>query len=154
MPRLLLTLTVTAVAACLIWATPVVIADQGNDARPSNRNIKTAKRAIKKRKFDKAIRYLKKELGKNPDSADAHNLIGYSYRKTDQVQLAFTHYNNALNLAPEHKGANEYLGELYLEQGKLVQAEQRLAILASACERKCDEYKDLQQAVDEYKSNN
>ena len=32
---------------------------------------------------------------------------------------ALAHYGKALELKPEHRGANEYLGELYLDLGRM-----------------------------------
>ena len=42
---------------------------------------------------------------------------------------AMTYYTKALNLEPNHLGANEYMGELYLELNDLAKAEERLADL-------------------------
>jgi tetratricopeptide (TPR) repeat protein len=60
--------------------------------------------------------------------------MGYSLRKTGQTQLALEYYNRALALMPKHLGANEYLGELYVELGQMDKAKERLAVLA--CLRK------------------
>lgn len=61
-----------------------------------------------------------------------------------------TYYTKALNLEPQHLGANEYLGELYLELNDLPKAQARLAILKGAC-GDCEEYEDLEEAIDDYK---
>ena len=42
-------------------------------------------------------------------------------------------YNEALRIDPNHRGALEYSGELYLMKGDLARAEERLAALDKAC---------------------
>ena len=49
-------------------------------------------------------------------------------------------------------GANEYLGELYLETGELKKAEGRLAELVAACPSGCEEREELAEAIEAYKS--
>lgn len=87
-------------------------------------------------------------------SADWHNLMGYSHRKarTPDLAAAEHHYNEALRLNANHKGALEYSGELYLMKGELPRAEQRLAALAQVCGTSCEEYKDLQAAIQRHKA--
>jgi Flp pilus assembly protein TadD len=88
------------------------------------------------------------------DSADWHNLMGYSYRKARQPDLAAAerHYDEALRLDPKHRGALEYSGELYLMKGDLARAEQRLATLDKVCTFSCAEYRDLKKAVAAHKA--
>lgn len=87
-------------------------------------------------------------------SADWHNLMGYSHRKarTPDLAAAERHYDEALRLNANHKGALEYSGELYLMKGELPRAEQRLAALAQVCGTSCEEYKDLQAAIQRHKA--
>ena len=68
-----------------------------------------------------------KALDKDPGNADALNLMGYSYRKLGEFDEAMEYYEDALKLQPDHIGANEYMGELYLEMKNLPKAEERLA---------------------------
>ena len=88
------------------------------------------------------------------DSADWHNLMGYSYRKARQPDLAAAerHYDEALRIDPKHRGALEYSGELYLMKGDLARAEQRLATLDKVCTFSCAEYRDLKKAVAQHKA--
>ena len=82
---------------------------------------------------------------------DVLNMLGYAYRKLGRVDAAFDHYREALAIEPRHLGANEYLGELYLEAGELERAEQRLAELAIACPAGCEERDELSEAIAAYK---
>ncbi len=87
-------------------------------------------------------------------SADWHNLMGYSLRKAATPDLAGAerHYNEALRISPQHRGALEYAGELALMQGNLPLAQQREAALVRACNGACEELSDLQAALVRYKA--
>jgi tetratricopeptide (TPR) repeat protein len=70
-------------------------------------------------------------------------MLGYSYRNLKQYDLAFKHYQRAIELDPRHRGAHEYIGETYLLTGDLAGAEKHLAALKDICLLPCDELKDL-----------
>ncbi len=88
----------------------------------------------------------------NPHDANAWNFIGFSHRKLNRFDQALAAYKKALAIEPNHRGANEYLGELYLQTGKLQKAKERLRILDSACFFGCEEYDDLKVAIASYES--
>ncbi len=111
-----------------------------------------AEALIKAGKYAEAIPLLKTADAKAPDSADVHNWLGYAYRKLKKYDAALKHYRIALRLAPRHRGANEYLGELYLALGQLEKAEERLAVLDKACLFGCEEYTELKEAIAAYKA--
>ena len=98
-----------------------------------------------------AIPLLEKVVAARPDSADAYNYLGYSHRKIGEYEAALDAYQRALKLQPRHLGANEYLGELYLELGQLDKAEERLAVLDDACFFGCREYSELKERIADYK---
>jgi Flp pilus assembly protein TadD len=89
---------------------------------------------------------------REPDNADVQNHLGYAWRKSGNLDLAFKHYNDALRLDPKHKGAHEYIGEAYLIVNNLPKAEEHLARLDKLCFFSCEEYRDLKKAVEQYKS--
>ena len=121
-------------------------------SRPSvSPEFKAGKKAVKEGDFQSALVHLKKANEKNPKNADIHNLLGYSYRKLGDTDKAFEHYHIALQIKPKHRGANEYLGELYLETDQLAKAEERLKVLDEACFWGCEEYDDLKEAIEKYK---
>lgn len=66
------------------------------------------------------------------------------------AETAFAHYDTALELNPKHRGANEYLGELYLELGRLEEAQARLDVLDGACFFGCEEYSELKAKIEAY----
>jgi Flp pilus assembly protein TadD len=90
-------------------------------------------------------------VNKQPKNADAHNLLGFSYRKLGKFDPARKHYARALKLDPKHKGALEYLGELNLQTGDLKGAEALLTRLAAACPGGCEEREDLTKQIAAYK---
>ena len=102
--------------------------------------------------FDKSLKLLKK-IAKRNDlgdmKADVYNLLGFSYRKNDNPDLdkAFESCKIALEANPEHAGAHEYLGELYIKMGKKSMAEEMLAKLEIIAGTGSDEYKKLKKAI-------
>lgn len=79
--------------------------------------------------------------------ADVYNLMGYSLRKTGDTKQALTFYRKALDFDPQHKGALEYLGELYVETGQIDKAKENVAMLTKLCPGGCEELSDLQKAI-------
>jgi len=112
-------------------------------APPPAMTLASAQQKINAGDFNGAIPILTAVTQKDPNNPDALNLMGYSLRKTGQTQLALEYYNRALALMPKHLGANEYLGELYVELGQMDKAKERLAVLAAACGN-CSQEQDLQ----------
>ena len=88
---------------------------------------------------------------RHPDHADLQNSLGYAYRNLRQYDLAFKHYRRAIELDPRHRGAHEYIGEAYLMTGDLASAERHLAALKSICLLPCEELKDLERAIAQYR---
>ncbi len=102
--------------------------------------------------YASAVPLLKKVIATDPRNPDAFSLMGFSLRKLGDWDAALRNYNQALELDPKHLGANEYLGELYLEMSDLPRAEQRLNVLKTACGTECVEYLELQEAVTAFKA--
>ena len=85
--------------------------------------------------------------------ADVYNLMGFSLRKSGDYKQAYTFYRKALEFDPEHKGALEYLGELYVETGQLDKARDNLVLLKKLCPVGCEEMFDLEEAIASAKVN-
>jgi tetratricopeptide (TPR) repeat protein len=103
-------------------------------------------------KYESAIDRLHNVLDEDPDNPDIMSLLGFSYRKTQNYEDALTFYQWALRVEPEHRGANEYLGELYLETNQFDKAIRQLEILDSLCTFNCKEYSTLKKAIDSYQN--
>jgi Flp pilus assembly protein TadD len=109
---------------------------------------------IEAQDYQAAIDKLTAALAEKPDDADLLNLLAFSQRKLMRFDEAMINYQKALQIKPKHLGANEYLGELYLQLDKPEQAEERLQVLDKACFFGCDEYDELKQAIEAYRSKN
>ena len=112
-----------------------------------------AKKFEKKDKIEKAKKlYLKaydkfeKAYAKDKKNADILNYLGYTLRKTGNFEKAETYYLKGLKLDSGHLGINEYLGELYVQTGRIELAKERLEVL-SGC--KCEEYEELKELIEE-----
>jgi hypothetical protein len=66
------------------------------------------------------------------------------------MNLVFQHYREALRIAPQHRGAHEYIGEAYLIVGDLPKAKEHLTALDKLCFFTCAEYRDLKKAIERY----
>lgn len=117
--------------------------------------LATARKALAGQDFSTALRELNVAVREAPQNADVHNLMGYSYRKRANPDLtkAFEHYYTALRIDPKHKGAHEYIGQAYLMEKRLPQAEQHLVELEKICGgTACAEYQSLGKAIADFKA--
>ena len=139
-------------SAILGLSTAVMSADMtpAGPATPSWQN--QTRQLIEAKNFDQAISVLSQADDKQ--SADWHNLMGYSLRKKSPPNLpeAEKHYQAALAKEPKHRGALEYYGELLLLKNDLAGAEGMLNRLDKACTFGCEEYRDLKKSVLQYKA--
>jgi len=111
-------------------------------------DLDDARKLIAKSDWAGAIKLLRQIVVQQPRNADALNLLGYSLRQAGQMAEAESWYLKALRLKPNHLGANEYLGELYVMTGHVDKAKVRLAAIAKICgNTTCEEYKDLAKAI-------
>ena len=108
--------------------------------------------AIAAKDWNAAIRSLSSAALRDTRNADIENYLGYAYRQSGQLPLAFTHYQRALQLDPRHRGAHEYIGEAYLMANNLTKAEEHLAALQRICLIPCEEYEDLKKAIADYRA--
>ena len=114
-----------------------------------------AEEYIDKNNFKKSLKVLK-GLTKREDlsgfRADIYNLLGFSYRKLNKPDLdkSFAAYMMALEIDPDHVGAHEYLGELYLMKGNKNKSLEILAKLELMVGTSSQEYLDLKKAIDLY----
>jgi Flp pilus assembly protein TadD len=146
------------VAAALALAVPLSqVQGAGDAASPApprvaaNPDYEAGKKAVEAHNYKAALESFSRALAKEPDSADIHNYLGYSWRKSGNLDMAFKHYNEALRIDPKHKAAHEYIGEAYLMANDLPKAEAHLAQLDKICFFSCEEYRDLKQAIEDYK---
>ena len=106
-----------------------------------------AERAVKAKQYEDAIKKLEQVVAKEPRNADALNYLAYSHRELGRYDISMGYYQKALALNANHRGANEYLGQLYLRMGKAKEANAQLAKLQKLCGRGCEEYESLRSAI-------
>jgi len=87
-----------------------------------------------------------KALGQD-DRADVANLIGYSYRKLGNYELASVWYERALKADPNHVRTWQYYGLWQVEQGNREQAKHHLARIEAIAGRNSTEYQSLASAL-------
>jgi Flp pilus assembly protein TadD len=103
--------------------------------------------AIKAKNFPAAVTDLKGLIDQGVQHADVYNLLGFSLRKSGDQASAQTFYRKALDFDPDHKGALEYQGELFVEMGDIAQARGNLARLVALCPSGCEERDDLEKVL-------
>jgi tetratricopeptide (TPR) repeat protein len=121
----------------LLFATP----DEGD------RSYVQAVALINEHRYQDALGALadaQKAFGPHPDVL---TYIGYTYRKMGQLDRAETYYRQALAIAPMHRGATEYYGELKVERGDMAGAKLMLAQLDRECAFGCAEAETLRQWI-------
>lgn len=121
--------------------------DGGGDA------LERVREQVEAGEYRAALEALETLQAEQPGNADIYNLLGYSHRKLGQYEQAERYYKRALSVDPEHRAANEYLGELYLQTDRPELARERLQVLDEACFFGCEEYDELEAAIREYEAN-
>ena len=114
--------------------------------------IKRAKKLEKKgkiekanKRYQKALEYLIKSNKEKPNQPDTLNYLGFATRKLGDYEKGEEYYLLGLQIDPEHKGINEYLGELYVVTDRIDLAKERLSVLKNC---NCEEYKELKEIIE------
>ena len=129
--------------------------DSGNDKanlyKEAERFVLRAKKLEKKDKIEKALKLyskaykkLLKAYEKDKNNPDILNYLGFTLRKAGNFEEAEKFYIMGLKIKPDHKGINEYLGELYVETDRIELAQERLEALKNC---KCEEYEELAELI-------
>lgn len=149
----LLAAALLAPAALAAGSGPPPAAPGASDDSPKP-SYRKAVKLVEAEKYEDAIKMLEVLLKDDPHNADILNYLGFSHRKLGHLAESEAYYKAALNADADHLGALEYEGELFLMQHRLAEAEANLARLATLCKSKCDEFKDLESAIADYKKQN
>ena len=154
MQKILRLLIPALFAALGLVMVSVAMANMG--AEEANESIDpdyvAGKKALESQDWKKAIELLSKAMKTVSNNSEAHNLLGYAYRKNGNFEASFAQYDQALKLDPANRHAHEYIGEAFLLTNNLLKAEQHLSELQRLCSPiPCEEYKELKVAVDAYR---
>ena len=114
--------------------------------------VKRAGKLEKKEKLDKAKKLyaqafskLEKAYKSDKKNPDILNYMGFTTRKVGNFDQAEKFYLEGLKIKPNHNGINEYLGELYVNTGRIELAKERLAVLKNC---NCEEYSELKEIIE------
>ena len=114
--------------------------------------ILRAKKLEKKDNIEKALKLyskaydkLVKAYEKDKKNADILNYLGFTLRKSGNFEEAEKFYLIGLEIKPNHKGINEYLGELYVKTNRMELAKERLEVLKDC---KCEEFEELKELIE------
>jgi tetratricopeptide (TPR) repeat protein len=143
-------LLVTLIASFLFATGAWAAGSSSSSSTPrisKNDTYDKAVRAVNSGDYQRAVTMLKDVVASDARNADAWNYLGFSNRKLEHYDDALAAYQKALAIDPDHRGANEYLGELYLDMGNLPKAKERLQRLDDVCTFGCEEYDDLKAAI-------
>lgn len=104
---------------------------------------------INEHRYEDAIVSLRRAetvFGPHPDIL---TYLGFANRKLKRYDIAEAYYLQALAVAPDHRGATEYYGELMVERGDLTGARTKLAALDSICTFGCYEAEELRRWIEQ-----
>ena len=114
--------------------------------------IKSAKKYEKKgktekanKRYEKALKLLVIENKKKPNQPNTLNYLGFASRKLGDYKSGEKYYLQGLKIDPNHKGINEYLGELYVATNRIDLAKERLSVLKNC---NCEEYVELKEVIE------
>ena len=129
--------------------TPTTVAPTPTPVAAKSVNSELAKvtTLLNANNFKQALADLKIIDSEFKNNADVNNLLGYSSRKLKQYKPADAYYKKALKINPNHLGALEYQGELFVLTNKVSAAKKNLVKLEKLCGLKCGEYLDLKKAI-------
>ena len=112
-------------------------------------DLRPVRTKIRAKDWTGATAELHAMIDRGIQNADVYNLLGFSLRNGGDYQSAYTFYRKALEFDPEHKGALEYLGELYVKTGEVTKAQENVVRLKQLCPQGCEELEDLEKAIAE-----
>ena len=121
--------------------------------KEAKRFVIRAKKLEKKDKLEKALKLyskaydkLSKAYDKDKKNPDILNYLGFTLRKAGNLEEAEKFYLAGLEIEPDHRGINEYLGELYVKTNRIELAKERLEVLKGC---KCEEFEELKELIEE-----
>ncbi|MGI9389650.1 MAG: tetratricopeptide repeat protein [Boseongicola sp.] len=150
-------LSAAAMLAVLAGANPAVAAGSDGSSGDSSASalqiqdeIRAAQKFINSRRYSSAIQTLRAVVKQDTQNADAYNLLGFASRKLEKTEDAAKYYEAALEIKPDHLGALEYQGELFLMIDEPAKANANLEKLLELCGMDCHEYLDLKADIADF----
>ena len=141
MKKILITILVS-----FIVSTSYSAGTDSGDETNYGKDFKSAIKLISKKKYDNAIEKLMDLVDVSSSDftkADVYNEIGFAFRKSDDLDNASKYYILALSEDPNHLGALEYQGEMFVDLGQKDKALANLNKLKDLVGEKNSFYKEL-----------
>jgi tetratricopeptide (TPR) repeat protein len=116
MKKILITILLT-----FIVSTSFSAGTDSGDETNYGKDYKSAVKLINKKKYENAIEKLMDLVDVSSSDftkADVYNEIGFAFRKSDDLDNASKYYILALSENPNHLGALEYQGEMFVDLGQ------------------------------------
>ncbi len=89
--------------------------------------------------FEKAIKYLEKDIVFNPKSSESYILLGKSYEGLEDKDNALKYYEIAFTLIPHNLELNYLIGKVSYELGLIEQYAEQISNLEILCDASCEE---------------
>lgn len=116
-------------------------------AKGGDREYLEAVALINAHRYADAVAALQKARWAFGAHPDVLTYLGFANRKMGHTAEAEGYYQTALAIAPDHRGALEYYGELKVERGDLAGARANLARLDSVCTFGCGQAEELRRWI-------
>jgi tetratricopeptide (TPR) repeat protein len=84
---------------------------------------------------------------RNQNDSMVLTMIGYAKRKSGSFDEGMAYYQRALSIDPKNVNTREYLGEAYVEKGRMDLAKAELVKVEALCGTECEQYQDLAKAI-------
>ena len=138
-----------AAVAGAIGGTPQALAPSHRPGSPEDADkvYVAAVGLINEGRYEDAIVRLEDAMWSDGPHPDLMTYLGFANRKLKRYDAARAWYEQALAVAPRHRGALEYYGELKLELGDLAGARAHLARLDQICSFGCQQADELRQWI-------
>ena len=105
----------------------------------SNSFYASALNVFNEENFEKAIKYLEKDIVFNPKSSESYILLGKSYEGLEDQDNALKYYEIAFTLIPHNLELNFLIGKVSYELGLIEQYAEQISNLEILCETSCEE---------------
>jgi tetratricopeptide (TPR) repeat protein len=137
---------IAARALALLLCTGIAAHAAGTVLSKDAPDLTSIKAKVKAKDYAGALAEVK-PLIETHENADVYNFYAFASRKTGDRKTAITYYAKALDYDPNHLGALEYQGEMFVEMGEMRKAQTNLAKLVTLCPSGCEEREDLEKAI-------
>ena len=105
----------------------------------SNSYYASALNSFNEKNYERAIKYLEKDIVFNPKSSGSYILLGKSYEGLEDQNKALKYYEIAFTLIPHNLELNYLIGKASYELGLIEQYAEQISNLEILCESSCEE---------------